>query len=91
MRRPESLIAYEGVPASSSREWNVVSYGHEYARERVEAVAAEWDRLGRPGLDRLQASLYAPGVEINPGPDDVVFVKGANRLLVTIRPNVRGL
>jgi protein-L-isoaspartate O-methyltransferase len=74
-----------------SREWNVVSYGHEYARERVEAVAAEWDRLGRPGLDRLQASLYAPGVEINPGPDDVVFVKGANRLLVTIRPNVRGL
>jgi protein-L-isoaspartate O-methyltransferase len=69
-----------------SRDWSIVSYGHEYARRRVEAVAAEWHRLGRPGLDRVQASLYPRGVEIHPGPGDAVFVKGANRLLVSIRP-----
>ena len=61
------------------RDWSIVSYGHEYARRRIEAVTAEWDRLGRPGLDRIQASFYPRSVEIDLGPSDTVFARGANQ------------
>ena len=49
-------------------------------------MTAEWDRLGRPGLDRIQASFYPRSVEIDLGPSDTVFARGANQLLVSIRP-----
>ncbi|MGD0273106.1 MAG: methyltransferase domain-containing protein [Gaiellaceae bacterium] len=68
-----------------SRDWRVLVYGKPYAYEKVLSVATDWDRLGRPGLDRLHVSVYPRGTKLTSASTDAIFHRPSTLLVISVR------
>lgn len=67
-----------------SRDDRLFVYGNSGAYERVVSLAKEWERLGRPGVERMQVFAYMQDQPLQLEQNDIVFRQKSPLLVVRI-------